>query len=158
MKIKHLFAIAFAAACCAGCQSKKPVFDETVVFPDHAWNRINIVTFQPQINRTDVYYDVEIAVQYADGFEYSEIPLNIVLKSPDGQVNVARKTLGTRKADGSREGSVYGDTWTVRKTVFSHRRFREAGTYAMDVHHLTQYFDLRGIEGVGCIVKPSEKQ
>lgn len=158
MKIRKIVCVAFAALLCIGCHSKKPVFEETVNFSKHAWNRFNVLDFQPQLKGTDVYYDVEVTVHYADNFEYSEIPLNIVMKSPGGQVNVMRKVLGTRKADGSREGSVYGDTWSVSKTVFSHRQFKEAGTYSIQVHHRTQYFDLRGIEGVSCTIKPSEKQ
>lgn len=158
MKTRHLLYIILAALLCVGCHSKKPVYDETVLFPNHAWNRFNVVTFQPQISRTDVFYDIEVSVHYADGFEYSEIPINTVMKAPDGQVNVMRKVLGTRKADGSHEGSVYGDTWTVTKTVHAHRKFRKAGNYTIEVHHMTQYFDLRGIEGVSCVVKPSEKQ
>lgn len=156
-KIQKFIWCVCTVLCCCSCQTNKPVFDETVCL-DHVWNRFNILTFQPQISRTDVYYDVEISIQYDDGFEYSEIPFNTVMKAPDGQVNVMRKVLGTRKADGGREGSVYGDTWTATKTVFAHRKFREAGTYTIEVQHLTQYFDLRGIEGVRCTVKPSEKQ
>lgn len=141
-----------------GCRPKQPILEETVSFTNHAWNRFNKVPFKIAVRNPDTYYDILLRVSFIDGFPYDEIPVNTVLKSPDGQVNVMRKVLGTHNADGGYAGSVYGDVWTVEKAVHSHRKFGKEGEYTFEVEHLTQYYDLEGIVSVGCVVVPSKEQ
>ena len=141
-----------------GCRPKQPILEETVSFPNHAWNRFNKVPFQVTVRNPETYYDILLRVSFMDGFQYDEIPVNTVLKGPDGQVNVMRKVLGTRNADGGYAGSVYGDVWTVEKAVHTHRKFGKEGVHTMEVEHLTQYFDLDGIVSVGCVIVPSKEQ
>lgn len=144
--------------CCWGCQSRQPILEETVSFSNRAWNRFQKVTFWTTVRNPDTYYDIVLRVSFMDGFPYDEIPVNTVLKAPDGQVNVMRKVLGTRNGDGSYAGTVYGDVWTVEKTVHSHRKFGKEGAHLLEVEQLTQYYDLDGIVSVGCVIVPSKEQ
>lgn len=145
-------------AVCSGCQSRQPLLDETESFPNMAWNRFHKVVFQVDVQQPERYYDILLRVSFMDGFPYSEIPVNSVLKAPDGQVNVMRKVLGARNEDSSYAGTVFGDVWTVEKTLHSHRKFGKTGTHILEVEQLTQYYDLDGIVSVGCVIVPSKEQ
>ncbi|MBO4282563.1 MAG: hypothetical protein J5873_05160 [Bacteroidales bacterium] len=156
MKIKLLILTAFLSAGFCSCRPGQPLMDETVSFPNHAWNRFRVLSFHPELPKEDGCYDVKVRIVVSDDFAFSEVPIHTVLKSPDGQVNVMRKVVGVRKADGSHEGTVFGDSWTVEKTIYSQRKFSQKGTYTFEVQQMTQYYDLNGIEAVSCVILPTK--
>ncbi len=143
---------------CVSCRNGKPVLDEQVSFSNGMWNRFRILEFHPQTTKADRYYDFVIKISVEDDFSYAEIPINTVLTAPDGQVNVMRKSIGILQADGQHYGTAYGDVWTVEKTIHSHKKLKEVGSYTFAVQQLTQYYELEGITAVSCQVLPSKKQ
>lgn len=156
MRIKFFLFFAALAAGCFSCHSDRALMDETVSFPDHKWNRFRVLAFQPEFPKENEYYEVKVRIAVSDDYPYSEVPIHTVLTAPDGQVNVMRKVVGVRKADGSHEGTVFGDTWTVEKTIYPQRKFTRKGTYTFEVQQITSYYDLKGIEAVSCVILPTK--
>lgn len=154
---KVLFVIA-AVLLFTSCISNELIFDKTFYFEENVWNRFDIIEFNPHLKKTGKYYDIVLKISYENGFQYENLPINTVLKFPDGQVNVFRTVVGIKGADGSYQGSVFGDTWTVEKDIHTHKRLDKSGIYSLSVQQLTQYFNLEGLVSVQCIVRLSKNQ
>lgn len=148
------FVLLFMVTAC----SRKPVYEESVSFQDKSWNRFRVLTFEPKVEKANVYYDIVLKISYENGFEHQSIPIHAILTSPDGQRNIIRKNVKICNKDGQYIGSVFGDIWTVEKVVFEHKQLKDIGVYFFTVQQMTQYYDLKGIISVSCIFKPSEKQ
>jgi hypothetical protein len=126
--------------------------------PNGIWNRL--VPFEEIFTIEDVkkQYDVKIELCVLDGFEHSRVPIEIVVTSPSGQVNILNQILVIKDNDGNHIGNVYGDVWTIEQIIYSNKEFTEKGEYSFSVQNRTQYYELFKVKSVSFLVSVSKKQ
>jgi len=125
---------------------------------DKGWNR-----FKPSggifvIEDVGKQYEIKVEVSVMDGFEYNQIPIEIVITSPSGQTNVLNKFLVIKDKDGNHIGKMEGDVWTVEQIIYPNKEFTEKGEYAVSVQHRTQYYDLFKVKSVSFSVASLKKK
>lgn len=141
----------------SSCSNKKPVYEQTMHFPDYQWNRFHIVEFNPEIKKLKKPYDMKLAITYTENYPYETIPVNTVLTYPNGQKNILRYVFLVKDKNGF-IGTVDGNKRSIEATIHSNKQLPETGIYTFTVQQLTQYYDLENIVSVHCMLIPSKKK
>ena len=140
----------------SGCFNKTKPTEIKVFFANCTWNRFAPMDATFEINNVNKSYEVAVSLSVQDGFELDEVPLEIVITSPDGQRNILNKTILIKK-DGQYAGKVYGDVWTMEQIVYSEKQFSQTGTYSVYIANRTQYYDLYHTESLAFVVRSVKK-
>ena len=138
----------------SGCKPKPT--EIKVYFPNHIWDYFNQMDATFEIDKINRVYEVAVSLGVVDGFELEEVPLEMVITSPDGQENIINTTIVVKK-DGNYLGKVYGDIWTTELVVYSEKQFSSIGTYSVHIQNRTHYRDLYKTESLSFIVRPGKK-
>ena len=141
----------------SGCSDKSEVTEIKVVFPNSIWNRFAPMDTEFEVNNVDKTYEVVVSLSVIDGFALEEVPLEIVITSPDGQQNIINRTIIIKKEE-NYVGKVYGDVWTTEQVVYSAKQFSQVGTYSVYIENRTQYYDLPKTVSLSFIVRPVKKK
>lgn len=153
--MKHLIYISiFLLIGFNSCNSKKPIYEQTVNFPDCQWNRFNILEFSPEIKNTKKTYDFMVVLTYEEGYPYETLPINTVLKYPNGQKSILRYTFKVKEKN-DYIGTINGNKRQIEAVIHSSKQVSEKGVYSFSVQQLTQYYDLEYISSIACKVCPS---
>ena len=141
MKRKYLFfCLSLLCGLFISCSGYK--HEKELLFQGDTWNRFVPFMDTIEIDNIAKNYDLNIAFSVWDNFEYSLIPMEIVVYYPNGQESVFKKYFSIKDLQGNHLGTVKGNVWTVEMNVFQYRQFPEKGKYIISVQHLTQYYDL----------------
>ncbi len=153
--MKHLICISIALLIgFSSCSSKKPIYEQTVNFPNYQWNRFNILEFSPEIKKTKKTYDFAVILTYQEGYPYETLPINTVLTYPNGQKNILRRVILIKNEQGYL-GNKEGKLRRIETIIHTGKKFSEVGKYTFTVQQLTQYYDLENIASIRCKVSPS---
>ncbi len=133
------------------------MYEQTIHFPDHQWNRFHIIEFMPEVKKVKKPYDIKLVLTYTEEYPYETIPVNTVLTYPNGQKNILRYVFLVKDKNGF-IGTVDGNKRSIQATIHSNKQLPEPGIYTFTVQQLTQYYDLENIVSVHCIVVPSKKK
>lgn len=139
----------------SGCFKSK-IREIKVTFPNNTWNRFAPMESKFDIDKTNKTYEVAVYLSVVDGFELDNVPLEIVITSPNGQENIINKTIVVKK-DGNYLGKAHGDVWTTELIVYPAKQFAEEGTYTIFIQNRTQYYDLYKTESLAFVVRPGKK-
>ena len=154
--------VLFAGAClwvfAAGCSSKRDTTEIHVSFPNHIWNRFQIVDTVFHVSNIEKNYDISLQLSVTDGFKLDIVPVEVVLISPDGQENIVNKKFFVKDAEENHIGNAFGDTWTVELPIYSEKEFSQQGDYRITVQNRTQYFDLPKVESLVITVAPAKRK
>ena len=140
-----------------GCLDRADVTEIKVVFPNSIWNRFAPMDAEFEIKNVNKTYEVVASLSIIDGFELNEVPLEIIIDSPNGQQNIINRTI-VIKRDGNYVGKAYGDVWTTEQTIYSARQFPHTGTYSVRIGNRTQYYHLHNTVSLSFIVRPVKKK
>jgi len=138
----------------SGCKPK-PI-ELKVYFPNYTWDRFEPMEATFEINKINRVYEVAVSLGVVDGFELEEVPLEMVITSPDGQENIINRTIAVKK-DGNYLGKAYGDVWTTELVIYPEKQFSSVGTYSVHIKNRTHYRDLYKTESLSFIVRPGKK-
>jgi len=139
----------------SGCFKTKPT-EVKHTFAGSVWNRFDVREATFEISNVNKTYEVAVSLGIIDGFALDNVPLEIVITSPDGQQNIINTTMAVRK-DGNYLGKVYGDIWTTELTIYREKQFLQAGEYTVAIQNRTQYYDLENVESLAFSVRPMKK-
>ena len=87
-------------------------------------------------------YEIRVELSVMDGFEYSQIPIEMVITSPSGKIEVQNTFLIIKDEEGNYIGKAEDDVWTVEQIIFPRKEFTEKGEYAVSIHHKAQDSEL----------------
>jgi hypothetical protein len=108
------------------------------------------------VSNTKMIYDVSVELSVLNGFEHSRVPIEVVITSPSGQKNIVNKIIAVKDNQNNHIGNVYGDTWTVEQTIYSHKEFTEEGVYALSIQNRTQYYELFPVVSLSFVISPAK--
>ena len=137
-----------------GCKPK-PI-ELKVYFPNYTWNRFEPMEVTFEIDKINFVYEVTVNLGVVDGFELENVPIEMVITSPDGQENIINKVIPVKKG-GNYLGNAYGDIWTTELLIYPEKKFSRAGTYSVLIQNRTQYYELYKTESLFFIVRPVKR-
>ena len=140
----------------SGCSNKPTTTEIKVVFPNHVWNRFAPMDATFEIVDVNKTYEIAVGLSVVNGFEWDNVPIEMVITSPDGQQNIVNRTIAVKK-DGNYVGEAFGDVWATKLVVYKEKQFSEAGTYSIYIENRTQYYELYKTESLSFSVRTVKK-
>ena len=140
----------------SGCLDKSKPTEIKVVFPNGVWNRFSPMDAVFEIKDVNKTYEIAVSLGVVNGFELDNVPIEMLITSPDGQQNIINRTIVVKK-DGNYMGKAYGDVWTTKLVVYKEKQFSEVGTYSVYIENRTQYYELYKTESLSFSVRPVKK-
>ncbi|MDR1459261.1 MAG: hypothetical protein LBI60_03505 [Bacteroidales bacterium] len=108
------------------------------------------------VSNSKKIYDVAVELSVMDRFEHSRIPVEVVITSPAGQKNIVNSVIAVKDKENKHTGTVYGDVWTVKQTIYSQKEFMEEGVYSLFIQNRTQYYELSPVVSLSFIISPAK--
>ena len=138
-----------------GCNQSK-VFEEYKKFDNLSWHRFNYLEFEVTVEDSENEFDVYISLRHLPEFQYKQLPINLTIYSPSGEMRTADHLLELIDDEGNRLSKCVGDFCDVSILVRKDFKFTEPGIYNFRIENKWKKVDLPGIMEVGLLIKKSE--
>lgn len=138
-----------------GCDSSK-VFEEYKKMDKFSWYRFNNLEFDVLIEDTETEYDVFILFRHLPEFPHHQLPINLTIYSPSGEVRSANHLLDLYDDEGNRLSECMGDFCDVAVLARKEITFYEPGTFRFMIENKWKKVDLPGIMEVGLMIRKSK--
>ena len=134
-KTGHRFAIllfSLTVVAITSCDSRR-VFDQTQTVPDNIWDRSKTLKFEVPITDTVNSNNVYLNIRHAEGYPYNNLFLFVHMKFPNGKVYTDTVDCTLADENGKWLGSGAGDIYDVQVPFKGNVRFRDLGTYTIEL-------------------------
>lgn len=154
-KCKYSWLFIVLLALSSGCSNSK-VFEEYIKFDNLSWNRFNFLEFEVPAENIETEFDVYIALRHLPEFPHKELPVNLTIYSPSGEMRSADHLLELTDNEGNNLSKCVGDYCDVSILVRKELSFYEPGVYKFVIENKWKKVDLPGIMEVGLLIKKSK--
>lgn len=138
-----------------GCDNQK-VFEEYKKFENLSWYRFDFLEYEVQIEDVEKIYDIYISLRHLPEFPHKELPVNLTIYSPSGEMRTADYMLELNDDEGKSLSKCLGDLCDVSILVRKELKFSETGIFNFRLENKWKKVDLPGIMEVGLLIKKSE--
>jgi len=139
-----------------GCNNSK-VFEEYKKFDNLNWNRFNNLEFEVRVEDLESEFDVYVSLRHLPEFPHKELPINLTIYSPSGEMRSADHLLELADKEGNNLSKCVGDYCDVSILVRKELSFYEPGVYKFVIENKWKKVDLPGIMEVGLTIKKSSE-
>lgn len=150
MKLKFLFL--FIVLGLQSCNTNEVYHDFQNDFKDNRWSTNDVKVFAFENEDAEGLYTLKIQLAHIYNFEFSIIPLKMVITSPNGAKETLSMDLAVKDSTGHDIGDCTGDICDVYAPIQSHVKLQK-GTYTIEVKSAFEGPYLPNILGVGVIVE-----
>jgi gliding motility-associated lipoprotein GldH len=153
-QISNFIQILLLAAILLGMGSckKSNVFEQYRKLEKQSWNRFNILKFEIPINDTQTPVDILLAIRHLPEFQIRELPVNITLYMPSGEMRSAEELLKFTEKDGKSLSECLGDLCDISFILRENFTFSEPGTVRIEIENKWPKVELPGILEVGLVI------
>jgi len=137
------------------CRSDK-TFEQYKKLDKQSWNRFNILKFEIPISDTQTTVDIILALRHLPEFQIMELPINMTIYMPSGEMRTAEEVLKFIEKDGKRLSECLGDLCDITFNLREDFTFSETGTVRIEIENKWTKVELPGILEVGLILRTSE--
>lgn len=137
-----------------GCNNSK-VFEEYEKFDNLNWNRFNNLEFEVSIEDMESEFDVYVSLRHLPEFPHKELPINLTIYSPTGEMRTADHLLELADKERNNLSKCVGDYCDVSILVRKELSLYEPGIYRFIIENKWKKVDLPGIMEVGLLIKKS---
>ena len=124
-------------------------------FEDNRWlktdSKIHSINIEEESSYT-LFFDFS----HVYDFQFSEIPIQFRIESPDGTLNVEKIKLAIKDENGKDKGECMGDVCDLRQAVFTDRLLKK-GNYSISISHLFNGEYLPNVIGIGLRMERTKK-
>jgi gliding motility-associated lipoprotein GldH len=128
-------------------------FEQYQKFEKQSWNRLNILKFEVPVTDTLSLFNIELVIRHLPEFKIKELPINVTIYMPSGEMRTADHVLNFTGKDGNSLSECLGDLCDISFILREDFIFPESGTYRVEVENKWPKVELPGILEVGLIVK-----
>ena len=116
----------------SSCDSRK-VFDQTQNIPNSIWDRSFKVKFAVPITDTLTSNNVYLNIRHAEGYPYNNLFLFVHTQFPNGKIYTDTVDCALADENGKWLGSGAGDIYDQQSPFKGNVRFRDSGTYTVEI-------------------------
>lgn len=148
--------VLLAALLWCGCSSDKTILDEERIFERNVWNRFTPESFSVNVPDAEAYYHINISAAVDTArYRYKEVPLNVILESPNGETRQF-STVVLLEDKGRARGEMKDGYREARARVRSYFSFNHAGKHTLKVGQQTSQYDLEGIHSISVEIETAK--
>ena len=130
------------------CESNR-VFEENKSVAGNTWERNNKISFETNIDDTNLIYNVYINVRNASSYSYRNLYIFLVTKMPDGKISKDTLNCYLQDETGHWAGKGLGDAWENRILFKPMVKFNQKGKFVFEYEQGMREEKLLGIMDVG---------
>ena len=130
------------------CDSNR-IFEENKSLADNFWERNNKISFEANIDDTNLIYNVYINIRNGSAYAYSNLYIFLVTKMPDGKVSKDTLNCYLQDQTGHWAGKGLGDAWESRILFKPMVKFNQKGKFVFEYEQGMREEKLSGIMDVG---------
>jgi len=131
------------------------LFEQYQKFDKQSWNRFNILKFNVPVKDTINKFDINISIRHFPEFSVKELPVNMTIYMPSGEMRTAEHLLTFNDKEGNELSECLGDLCDISFAVREDFVFPESGTVRIEIENKWPKLELPGIMEVGLIITRS---
>jgi len=143
--------LAFVMTSC----NKNKVFEKYHDFADNKWGKSDVVTFEVNIDKVDIEYDILIAIRHTPAYAFANVIIGLTIETPAGEKRMMQHSLIIRSADGKFLGDGLGDIYDISVPVYKNMLFKYPGKYKFTIENRMHLVEMPDLMSVGLIIKKS---
>lgn len=150
--VKLMIAASFAVIIFSACDSNR-VYEKNTELPNYVWDKNNKLRFDVNIQDSVSLHSVYINVRNASSYQYSNLFLFVLTRSPKGDIlkDTVELTLANEKGQWLGEG--LGDIWDIQIPYKTNIRFPVKGIYTFQLEQAMRHEKLPFIMDAGIRVE-----
>lgn len=133
------------------CQGN--LYREFHKFDNYTWKRFDKVRFEIPITQEGNTGDIIVSVRHLELIPLDELPLNIIITSPEGEERIMEKTIKLKNEDNEFIGDVAGSYWDIEEVIWLDYTFNSTGTYVLEIENLYPKIQIPAIVDIGIKIK-----
>ena len=137
------------------CKPEGPVYDKSVKMKNYTWDRFDQKLFEIPIEDTTLSYDITMKVSNTAQFQYDELPVYVILRTPSGEERMREITVPVRN-NGKMIGVPTGNLFETSKILWRNISIAEIGNCKISIENMIPKIQTEGIDGIGIVVTESE--
>lgn len=138
-----------------GC-SKPVVIRQEHKFVNENWQKFDTLNFSVEGLTDGIPRDLNMVIRFNANFTSRELPVNILILSPDGSESYIEKKIWVRNTDDTPRGERFGETnWDYTFCFRESFEFTSEGKYKILIDNNTRKFDNVGIEQIAFEAVPA---
>ncbi len=141
--------------CMISCQNDQ-IFKDYKKISKQSWNRFNILKFEIPVNDTQTPVDILLAIRHLPEFQIRELPVNVTIYMPSGEIRSAEDILRFKDKDGQILSECLGDLCDISFTLRKGFVFQEPGKVRIEIENKWPRVELPGILEVGLLIRHSK--
>ena len=102
-------------------------------------------------------FDIVLVIRHLPEFKIKELPVNVTIYLPSGEMRTAEHILNFTDKDGNSLSECLGDLCDITFPLREDFIFPEAGTVRIEIENKWPRLELPGILEVGLILEKSQK-
>ena len=149
---KAFLILMVAAGCLLGGCDTIDLYEKTTPIPAHQWQSRFKPSFSFDIKDTTVPYRIYIILRHNDRYNYNNIWVNLITRSPGDSVQKAQYELPLAAKEKGWLGAAMGDVYEHRISLTpqnSQFYFRKSGTYTYTIEQIMREDPLLHVMNVG---------
>ena len=150
--MKRIFLLPLLAVSMIACNENRIYESHIDPSGNLEWKKDQLVEFEVEIVDNTLHYNEIVALRYAQGYMYTNLPVEIKRIGPDGKEEVFQHNFNVRNTDGKRNGEPAGDIWDLEEMLHENMQFPQKGTYHYSIRHLHERDLLHFVMEVGIII------
>lgn len=151
--IRSAFVITAFALIFQSCDNS-PLAEVYIKMKNATWDRFDQKYFEIPIEKTTKNLDVTLVVRNTSKFNYDDLPVYVILTTPDGEERVHEMSLRLRQ-DGKMKGEPKGNIFETRTLLFDDLTLSGKGNCRISIESLVPKIQTEGIEEIGIVVSRS---
>jgi len=132
-----------------------PLAEVYIKMKNATWDRFDQKYFEIPIEKTTKNLDITLVVRNTAKFAYDELPLYIILTTPDGEERAHEMSLRLRH-DGKMKGEPKGNIFETRALLFDDLTLSGKGSCKISIESLIPKIQTEGIDEIGIVVSRSK--
>jgi gliding motility-associated lipoprotein GldH len=134
------------------CDNRK-IFEEYQKFEKQSWHRFNILKFNVPVNDIRIPYQIDLNIRHLPEFRIEELPVNMTLYMPSGEIRTAEHILKFTADNGESLSECLGDYCDISFVLRDDIIFQDTGTIRIEIENKWPKLELPGILEVGLTLK-----
>ncbi len=140
----------------ASCSDNRMVFERNHRFEQKTWDRFNQILFNFPIEDTSATYNISLVVKPEAQFEYTTLPVYVILATPSGEERMNEVKVKMKEGD-KFIGAEEGKPVVISTVLWKDLKISEKGNCKLSIENMIPKIQTLGLSEIGLIVEKASK-
>ena len=154
-RLRNIFLLFAISIFSMSCHKGGTISEVYIKMKNATWDRFDQKYVEIPVEKTTKNLDITLVVRNTAKFAYDDLPLYIILTTPDGEERVHEMSLRLRQ-DGKMKGVAKGNIFETRTLLFDDLTLSGKGSCKISIESLIPKIQTEGIDEIGIVLTDSK--